>query len=228
MRTITIDALPEDLHRLVVIKSTERTRHQQMAIALERTLTRCSEMRAEYELQATELRENFERQGFQSGFELFFSQLVTLLDEYQRQQNKWQALFRQQIATALKQSLHDPLIVDRIIHHLQEQCGQQEALRIVIPREVELPDGADISNYLFIDDNHITVQSDIAAVRFPSDALCSTWLAQAAEQTIDLNQTINNLVPDMLRNLAEKLIAMSHQLPTEPLNPVKDDYHEHQ
>lgn len=226
MRTITIDELPEDLHRLVVIKSSERNRHQQMAMALERTLNRCSEMHAEYELQAAELREKFERQAFQSGFELFFSQLVTMLDEYQRQQQQRQALFRQHIATALSQSLHDPLIVDRIIHHLQEQCGHQEALRIVIPRAVELPDNADLSNYLFTDDNHITVQNDIAAVRFPSDTLCQTWLAEADEKSVDLNESINNLVPEMLRNLAEKLITISHQRSTTPLNLVKDNYNE--
>lgn len=221
MRTITIDELPEDLHRLTVIKSSERTRHQRMAVALERTLNRCSEIHAEYELQAVRLRENCERQAFQTGFELFFSQLVTLLDEYQRQQHKRQEVFRQQITTALNQSLHDPMIVERIIHHLQEQCGHQKALRIVIPRAVKLPDGADISNYLYTDDNHITVQNDMDAVRFPSETLCRTWLHQADQKTAGFNETIDNLTPDMLRNLAEKLIAMSHRMPSEIVNSDK-------
>lgn len=172
MRTITLDQLPDDLHRLTVIKSSERTRHQRMAVALERTLNRCSEIHAEYEQQTVRLRENCERQAFQTGFALFFSQLVTLLDEYQRQQHKRQDAFRQQIATALRQSLHDPMIVERIIHHLQEKCGHQKALRIVIPRAVKLPDGTDTSNYLYTDDNHITVQNDMDAVRFPSETLC--------------------------------------------------------
>lgn len=226
MRTITIDELPEDLHRLTVIKSSERTRHQRMAVALERTLNRCSEIHAEYELQTVRLRENCERQAFQTGFELFFSQLVTLLDEYQRQQQKRQEVFRQQIATALNQSLHDPMIVERIIHHLQEQCGHQKALRIVIPRAVKLPDGADISNYLYTDDNHITVQNDMDAVRFPSETLCRTWLQQADEKTAGFNETINNLTPDMLRNLAGKLIAMSHRMPSETVNSDKDENNE--
>lgn len=226
MRTITIDKLPEDLHRLTVIKSSERTRYQQMAVALERTLNRCSEIHAEYELQTVRLRENCERQAFQTGFELFFSQMVTLLDEYQRQQHKRQEVFRQQIATALNQSLHDQMIVERIIHHLQEQCGHQKALRIIIPRAVKLPDGADISNYLFTDDNHITVQNDMDAVRFPSETLCRTWLQQADEMTAGFNETINNLTPDMLRNLAGKLIAMSHRMPSETINSVKDENNE--
>jgi hypothetical protein len=226
MRTITIDELPEDLHRLTVIKSSERTRHQRIAMALERTLNRCSEIHAEYELQTVRLRENLERQAFQTGFELFFSQLVTLLDEYQRQQQKRQEVFRQQIGTALNQSLHDPMIVERIIHHLQEQCGHQKALRIVIPRAVKLPEGADISNYLYTDDNHITVQNDMDAVRFPSETLCRTWLQQADEETAGFNETINNLTPDMLRNLAGKLIAMSHRMPSETVNSDKDENNE--
>ncbi len=226
MRTITIDELPEDLHRLVVVKSSERTRHQRMTAALERTLNRCSEIHAEYELRTVRLRENCEKQGFQTGFELFFSQLVTLLDEYQRQQHKRQEVFRQQIATALNNSLHDPIIVERIIHHLQEQCGHQKALRIVIPRAVKLPDGADISNYLYTDDNHITVQNDMDAVRFPSETLCRTWLQQADDKTADFNETISNLTPDMLRDLAGKLIAMSHRLPSETVNTVKDENNE--
>lgn len=226
MRTITIDELPEDLHRLTVIKSSERTRHQRIAMALERTLNRCSEIHAEYELQTVRLRENLERQAFQTGFELFFSQLVTLLDEYQRQQQKRQEVFRQQIGTALNQSLHDPMIVERIIHHLQEQCGHQKALRIVIPRAVKLPEGADISNYLYTDDNHITVQNDMDAVRFPSETLCRTWLQQADEKTAGFNETINNLMPDMLRNLAGKLIAMSHRMPSETVNSDKDENNE--
>jgi hypothetical protein len=226
MRTIIINELPEDLHRLAVIKSSERTRHQQMTVALERTLNRCSEIHAEYELQTVRLRESCERQAFQTGFELFFSQLVTLLDEYQRQQQKRQEVFRQQIATALNQSLHDPMIVERIIHHLQEQCGHQKALRIIIPRAVKLPDGADISNYLYTDDNHITVQNDMDAVRFPSETLCRTWLQQADEKTVGFNETINNLTPDMLRNLAGKLIAMSHRMPSETVNSDKDENNE--
>src|SRR5471032_951477 len=105
MRTITIDELPLDLHKHVVIKSGKRTRYRQMAVALERTLNRCSEIHAEYELQTVRLRENCEKQAFQAGFQLFFSQLVTLLGEYQRQQNQRQAVFRQHVATALNKSL---------------------------------------------------------------------------------------------------------------------------
>lgn len=218
MRTITINELPLDSHQLVVIKASERTRYQRMAEALERTLHHCSEIHAEYELQTVRLRENCEKEAFQAGFELFFSELVAMLDEYQRQQKQRQAAFRQHVAKALNKSLHDPMIVERIIHHLQEQCGHQKALRIILPRAVRLPDGSDTSNYQYTDDNHITVQNDMDAVRFPSDTLCRNWLKHADENTAPLNETINNLTPDLLRNLAGKLIAMSHQLPSNAIH----------
>lgn len=223
MRTITIDELPEDLHRQVVIKSSERTRYRQLTVALERTLKRCSEIHAEYELQTVRLRESCEREAFQAGFQLFFSQVVALVDEYQRQQEQRQAKFRQQIAAALHESLHDPMIVERIIHHLQEQCGHQKALRIIIPRAVKLPDIVDTSNYQYTDDNHITVQNDMDAVRFPSESLCRSWLQQADESIAPLTETMNNLTPDLLRDLAGKLIAMSHNFPVEPITSDQDE-----
>lgn len=226
MRTITIDELPDDLHRQVVIKSKERTRHQRMASALERTLNYCSEMHFEAERQMATLRENCEKEAFQAGFHLFFNQIVTLLDEYQRQQIERQVAYRQHIAATLKKSLNDTMIVERIIHHLQEQCGHQKALRIIIPAAVKLPEGVDASNYQYTHDSHITVQNDRDAVRFPSETLCQQWLQYADEHIAPLNNTINNLIPDMLRDLAGKLIVLSQQRPPEPHNATQDKHHD--
>lgn len=226
MRTITLDELPDDLDCQVVIKSNQRNRHQRMASALERTLNRCSEIRAEAEQRTVALRETYKKQAFQAGFTLAFDQLVQLLDEYQRQQIQRQAAYRQHIAMALKGSLNDPMIVERIIHHLQEQCGHQKALRIIIPRTVKLPEGSDTSNYQYTDDNHITVQNDRDAVRFPCESLCREWLQNADENIAPLNDTINNLTPELLRNLAGKLIALSQQCPPAPLNTPQDEEHD--
>jgi hypothetical protein len=224
MRTITIDELPEDLHRQAVIKLGERTRHQRMAVALERTLNRCSEIHAEYEIQTVRLRESCERQGFNAGFELFFSQLIALLDEYQRRQQQREKQFRQHVTEALSKSLHDPTIVERIIHHLQERCGHQKALRIIIPAAVKLPNGADASNYQYTDDNHITVQNDMDAIRFPSESLCQQWLQHAEEKVVPLDAAINALIPNLLRDIAGKLIDMSQRPPT--LHDDQEENHE--
>ncbi len=213
MRTITTDSLPEDLDNLVVVKSGERTRHQKMTIALERTLSRCTEIHAAYELQTIRLRESCEKQGFEAGFRLFFDQLVKLIDDYQRLQHQRQTQFHQQVGKALQSSLHDPTIVNRIIHHLQEKCGHQKALRIIIPTAVMLPEGADASNYLFTDDNHITVQNDMDAIRFPSESLCRQWLNHADEMVAPTEAAMNHLTPAVLREIASQLIGLSNQIP---------------
>ncbi|WP_312625848.1 type III secretion protein [Scandinavium sp.] len=184
-----------------------------MTVALERTLTRCSEIHAEYELQTVRLRENCEREGFEAGFRLFFDQLTAFIDDYQRLQNQRQAEFRQHVADALHKSLHDPTIVNRIIHHLQEQCGHQKALRIIIPKTVTLPEGADASHYQFTDDNHITVQNDMDAIRFPSESLCREWIQHADDKLIPIEAVVNNLTPDRLRNIASQLIGLSNPPP---------------
>jgi hypothetical protein len=185
-----------------------------MTVALERTLTRCSEIHAEYELQTVRLRENCEREGFEAGFRLFFDQLTAFIEDYQRLQNQRQAEFRQHVADALHKSLHDPTIVNRIIHHLQEQCGHQKALRIIIPKAVALPEGADASHYQFTDDNHITVQNDMDAIRFPSESLCREWIQHADDKLIPVEAVVNNLTPDRLRNIASQLIGLSNHAPT--------------
>lgn len=226
MHTLTTDELPEDYHRQVVIKAGERTRYQRMAVALERTLKRCSEIHAEYELKAVTLRQNCEKQGFDAGFQLFFSRLVTLIDECHRLQDQREAQFRQHVSEALGTSLRDPTIVERIVHHLQEQCGSQKVLRNIIPCAVELPDGADAANYRYTDNNHITVQNEMDAIRFPSESLCRQWLQHAEEKIAPLDAVINTLSANLLRDIAGKLIDMSHQLPEGPLINDQENNHE--
>ncbi|MGP3590885.1 hypothetical protein [Vagococcus sp. WN89Y] len=209
MRTISNDELPQDWHAQTLIKSSERSRYRQMATALERTLTRCSEIHAEYESQTVAIREYSEKEGFSAGFALFFSQVITLLDEYEKRQNARFNALRDNLNSALESSLHDPVIVERIIHHLQEKCGHQKALRIIIPKEVPLPVGADASNYLFSDDNHITIQTDTDSIRFPGGALCRQWLTQAENEITPMNENINTLIPELLHKLGNQLLDLS-------------------
>ncbi|WP_224718549.1 type III secretion protein [Pectobacterium versatile] len=211
MRTITKNELPQDLSKLTLIKSSERARYRRMANALERTLKRCSEIHEEYELHTVRLRENCEKNGFSTGFHLFFSQLIMMLEQYEKQQNSRMATMRENLITALKSSLHDPVIVERIIHHLQEKCGHQKDLKIVIPKIIPLPDGIDTSHYQFTDDNHITVQNETEAIRFPSESLCWEWIHYADNEIHTLNKKINSIIPDTLTSIAAQLILLSQK-----------------
>lgn len=209
MRTISNDELPQDWHTQTLIKSKERNRYRQMATALERTLTRCSEIHAEYESHTVAIRENSEKEGFSAGFETFFSEVIAMLDEYEKRQQARYDAFRRNVNDALESSLHDPVIVERIIHHLQEKCGHQKALRIIIPKEVPLPVGADASNYQFSDDNHITIQTDTDSIRFPGGALCRQWITHAENEIIPMNQDIAALIPELLQDLGNQLLNLS-------------------
>lgn len=224
MRTIFSNELPPDWRRHTLIKSVERDRSRRMALALERTLQRCSEIRAEYESHTVTLRENSEKEGLAAGIELFFSQLITMLDKYEKLQNERFNAFRDGLKEALGTSLHDPVIVDRIIHHLQEKCGHQKPIRIIIPKEVPLPEDVDISNYVFSDDNHITIQNDMDSIRFPGGTLCQEWLSQAEKETIEPGQKLTTLIPEVLSNIGQQLLAYSERRGFDYYTQEKEEY----
>lgn len=213
MRIITIDKLPNNLHHQVVIKSGERTLHQRMARALERTLNRCSEIHADYELQAERLRKNSEREGFMVGFKLFFAEIVKLLEEHQNLQQQRDAQFRQHMMDALRASLHDSVVVERIIHCMQAHNYHQKAIRIIIPAGIKLSDNADAPNVEYTENNHITVQNETDALRFPGEALCCQWRQHAEQNIVPADTVINRLTPDLLRDIAGQLIVISNEFP---------------
>ncbi|MEW5290498.1 type III secretion protein [Erwinia papayae] len=209
MRKIELSTLPPHPDSMTLIKSGERMQHKRMATALERTLSRCNEINAEYQQHTVLLRENSEKEGFAAGFELFFSQLLSMFDEYTQLQNARFAKFQHDLSTALKTSFYDPVIVDRIIHHLQEKIGHQKDLKIIIPHQVPLPDGVEISNYIFTHDDNITVQNDSAALRFPAEFLCNQWLNEARKGMHTASEKIHSLIPEKLEELGNKLIQLS-------------------
>jgi len=202
---ISKSELPENYHSAKIIRSAERSQCQRMASALERTLKRCNEMYAEYEAHTITLRKQSQKEGFTQGFELFFSQLFIFLEEYEKRQNSRLEGLRESIINSVKSSFHDSVIVDRILHHLHEQCGHQKPLRIIIPKQVKLPEGADLSSYTFSDDSHITLQNDRDSIRFPSSAICQEWLDSADKVTIARTEDINELLPRLLSDISNKI-----------------------
>jgi len=210
MRTITNEHLPPNLHNITVIKFSERNRKHRMSLALERTLSRCSEIRAENELYVTQLRDKAEKDGFHSGFQLFFSELVAMLESYENSQNILMANYRQYLTDALKDALLDPQIIEKIIQHLSEKSIGHKVLTIILPQGVEFPVKNSSINYQFSDENHITIKNDFEAIRFPSESLCTQWLRHADEKIEPLTKSLSALSPLLLRDMADKLIALSY------------------
>lgn len=204
MRMIPDSDLPPYHHQYSVIKCKERNHYHRMAASLERTLAQCNEMYAEYESHTLILRENSQKEGFSVGFELFFSQLVTFLDDYEKRQKVRLATLRTKLLSSIKESFSDTVIVERIIHNLQVQSGQQKPLRIIIPKTVKLPEGIDSSNYILSDDNHITIQNDMDSIRFPIDAVCQQWISAADNEINSLSQEIDELIPAFIDSISQK------------------------
>lgn len=207
MRTI-ITSADDDRGRLL-IKSAEHTRHHQMARALERTLGHCSEIHAKCASDMEKLRESTKKEGFSAGFQLFFTQIVSLLDNINRRYNQRQTAFRQSLMTALEGSFHDPVVVERIIFYLQEICAPQSALNVVIPRGVTLPDKEKGTNYQYTDDNHITITDGDEVIRFPCEMLCQQWIRETENEYKETDQEIYAIIPEIMAVINEKLLSVS-------------------
>lgn len=214
MRTITNKELPHCVYGHILIKSSVITRYRRMANALERTLNHCSEINFEYESRKNVIRENCEKEGFSTGLQLFFSQLIVMLDDYEKQQNARIEALRSLMVEAVETSFDDPDIVERIIYHIKKICCQQNIEKIIIPRTVQLPDGFDMPDYQFTDDNHITVQYDKEAIRFQRDPLCRQWLTHLETEMTTINNNINIIIPNVLNDIGWKLISLAEQKTT--------------
>lgn len=194
MRTIPKNRLPQFHHLRSVIKAKEMNHNQRMHNCLERTLARCNEMYAEYESNTVALRENSQKEGFRVGFELLFSQLIKFLEYYEQQQKIRMHSFKNNLFSSIHDSFNDSVIVERIIHNLQVQSGQQKPLKIIIPASAKLPDGIDESNYVRTEDNHITIQNDMDSIRFPTDQICQQWITNADHSIHPISKDIDHLI----------------------------------
>ncbi|CCG87057.1 hypothetical protein [Erwinia piriflorinigrans] len=223
MRLITSEELPAETHADVLIKLSQITRYRRLSSALERTLCQCSDIHFEFESRKDELQENYKKEGYATGLQLFFSQLTIMLDDYEQQYNLRMDTFKSLMIEAVSTSFDDPVIVERIVYHMKRICSQQNMHKVIIPQTVKLPAGADKSNYLFTDSSHITIQGEKDAIRFQSTPLCQQWLEQAALEMTEINDSIHKIIPDVLYGIGHKLISLSNQKNLTYFNLSRED-----
>ncbi|ADP12400.1 conserved uncharacterized protein [Erwinia sp. Ejp617] len=216
MRFISSKELPNGIYGNILIKSTLITRHRNMASALERTLSHCNKIRIECESRLIETRENCEKEGYSSGLQLFFTQLMNMLDDYEVQQNTRMASFEQSVIDAVQKSFDDMVIVERIIHHIKINCCQQNIKKIIVPRTVQLPDSVEMPNYQYTDDKHITVESEKEAIRFQSAPLCRQWLIHAENKMANINKDISKIIPDIFIDMGMTLVKLGEENRNKP------------
>lgn len=211
MRKITENELPTHTYSNVLIKSSLVSRYQRLSLALERTLIHCNEIYLEYESRKDELRERYKKEGYTAGLQLFFSQLTTMLDDFELQHNTRIETLNTLVSEAVRTSFDDPVIVERVIYHIKRICSQQNVKKIIVPRTVQFKDNADLSDYILTDGSDITLQGDKEAVRFQSTSLCQQWLEQAAVEISSIDASIYQIVPDFLYEMGHKLIILSNR-----------------
>lgn len=203
MRRINSKDVYLDTQYSVVIKAQDRIRNNKMAEALERTLERCNAIRREAV-----------QQGFEEGFRQVMTLLVSFLEHYEQQQIERMRVFRASLSASISESLSDPVIVERVITHMEEVCGQHKPVRIFVPSHIILPDKADRTVVQCGDDNNITVQLGKEIIRFSSGSLVNEWLTSANHDIAPFDSALKAAIPHFYRDIATQLNGLSEDLVT--------------
>lgn len=205
MRIIPKDHLPDNFQDTTIIKKSTRNRCIKMHSILEKTLSRCNEMYSEYQSHTVQLRDRCQKEGFSLGFEIFFSQLLQFIDQYTSLQEARIKNLQESMHQSIKSSFDDTVIIERILHHLQEKCGQLKPLRVILPHTVKLDAHIDASNFTFSTEENITVQTDLDSIRFPISSIYQKWLDESI-QSVDLqSEYLQELLPHLLLSMQRRI-----------------------
>lgn len=205
MRTVSLAKLPEECRDSVLITAKNRKQHYRSHNAIEHALRRCHEIHDEQMRAADEIKQQKEKEGFSTGFKLFFTTLLSILNDYETLQHQRWTVQRQHLQNAMTQTLHDPIIVEYLVTQLKAHCRPSDAMTLIIPEGVAVPDISPHLTCLTTHENHITLQCGSHAIRFPAETLCQQWMAQADNETQTFTQQLNALTPATLQEIIETL-----------------------
>ncbi|MCW2482635.1 hypothetical protein [Candidatus Symbiopectobacterium sp. NZEC135] len=202
MRTISLAELPEECRDSVLIRSKNRKQQCRSQNAIEHTLRRCHEIYDEQKQTSEEIKKQKEKEGFSAGFKLFFTTMLSMLNDYETLQHQRWTEQRQHLQKALTQTLHDPIIVEYVVTQLNAHCSHSDAMTLILP---EVPDLSPHLTCLTTHENHITLQCGSHALRFPAQALCQQWMTQADSETQEFTQQLDALTPATLQEIIDML-----------------------
>lgn len=205
MRTISLAELPDECRDSVLITAKNRKQQCRSQNAIEHILRRCHEIHDEQKQASEEIKKQKEKEGFSTGFKLFFTTMLSMLNDYETLQHKRWTEQRQLLRKALTQTLHDPIIVEYVVTQLNAHCSHNDAMTLILPDGVAVPEISPHVTCLTTHENHITLQCGSHALRFPVEALCQQWMAQADSETQALTQQLNALTPAMLQEIIQML-----------------------
>ncbi|MCW2474873.1 hypothetical protein [Candidatus Symbiopectobacterium sp. NZEC151] len=205
MRTISLAELPEECRDSVLIRSKNRKQQCRSQNAIEHTLRRCHEIYDEQKQTSEEIKKQKEKEGFSAGFKLFFTTMLSMLNDYETLQHQRWTEQRQHLQKALTQTLHDPIIVEYVVTQLNAHCSHSDAMTLILPEGVAVPDLSPHLTCLTTHENHITLQCGSHALRFPAQALCQQWMTQADSETQEFTQQLDALTPATLQEIIDML-----------------------
>ncbi|MCW2487399.1 hypothetical protein J5069_15985 [Candidatus Symbiopectobacterium sp. NZEC127] len=205
MRTISLAELPEECRDSVLIRSKNRKQQCRSQNAIEHTLRRCHEIYDEQKQTSEEIKKQKEKEGFSAGFKLCFTTMLSMLNDYETLQHQRWTEQRQHLQKALTQTLHDPIIVEYVVTQLNAHCSHSDAMTLILPEGVAVPDLSPHLTCLTTHENHITLQCGSHALRFPAQALCQQWMTQADSETQEFTQQLDALTPATLQEIIDML-----------------------
>lgn len=205
MRTISLAELPEECRSSVLITAKNRKQQYRSQNAIEHTLRRCHEIQDELKREADEIKKQKEKEGFSTGFKLFFTTMLSILNDYETLQHERWTEQRHHLQKALTETLHDPIIVEYIVTQLNGHCRHSDTMTLILPEGVAVPDLSPHLTCLTTHENHITLQCGSHALRFPTETLCQQWMTQADNETQTFTRQLNALTPATLQEIIETL-----------------------
>ncbi|WP_291973760.1 hypothetical protein [Candidatus Symbiopectobacterium sp.] len=205
MRTISLAELPEECRDSVLIAAKNRKQQFRSQNAIEHTLRRCHEIHDEQKRAADEIKKQKEKEGFSTGFKLFFTTVLAMLNDYETLQHKRWTEQRRHLQKALAKTLHDPIVVEYVVTQLNAHCRHSDAMTLILPDGVAISDVSPHLTCLTTHENHITLQCGLYALRFPAETLCQQSMAQADNETQTFTRQMNALTPATLQEIIEIL-----------------------
>lgn len=201
MRTISLAELPEECRDAVLITAKNRKHQCRSQNAIEHTLRRCHEIHNEQKRAADELKKQKEKEGFSTGFKQFFTTVISMLSDYETLQHERWTEQHHHLQKALAQTLHDPIIVEYVVTQLSAHCRPSDAMTLILPDGVNVPNLSPHLTCLTTHENHITLQCGSHALRFPAETLCQQWITQADNETQTFTQQLKALTPTTLQEI---------------------------
>lgn len=201
MQKLFINDLPEDFHSRTVIKSSELNQKKRLNSSLELAFNISQHIFSNAEEEIEMLKIKSQSDGFRLGLELIASEFVKFITHYESLQNKRMASYEEAIKTSVSSSFIDPTISEIIIRNITNSCDDLSKVTLVLPNGTVLPEDYKLIPHTHHEGLNFALLHQSSAIKFPSEELMKCWLENADVNTVEMDKTILQAVPQFLQEL---------------------------